>query len=271
MGGLVERLAGQEQVPQRGQVVAGDIGLVALAQHPDRGGRREHHGDAMTLDDAPPDTGIGPDRRAFVQNGRHAGDQRGIDDVGMTHHPADVGGGEDGLARMPAEDVLHRGGQRHGIAADIALHTLGLTGGARGVEDVRRRVRFQPCHRHVGVEVLLAQGLPVDVTTLDLRELGVEAAVHEQHMGRLDARECDRFVEQRLVAHHLARAHAGVGADDQLRRGVVDAGGEAVRREATEHHRMDGADAGAGEHRHHRLRNHRHVEQHPLAARNPER
>ena len=48
-------------------------------------------------------------------------------------------------------------------------------------------------------------------------------------------------------------------------RRVVDARGEARRGEAAEHHRVDRADARAGEHREHRLGDHRHVDQHAVA------
>ena len=46
---------------------------------------------------------------------------------------------------------------------------------------------------------------------------------------------------------------------------VVDAGGELLRRKAAEHHRMDGADARAGEHGEHRLRHHRHIDDDAVA------
>ena len=52
---------------------------------------------------------------------------------------------------------------------------------------------------------------------------------------------------------------------------VVDARREARRGEAAEHDRVDGADARAGEHREHRLGNHRHVDQHAIAAADAER
>ncbi len=41
--------------------------------------------------------------------------------------------------------------------------------------------------------------------------------------------------------------------------------GQRIRREAAEHHRMHGADAGAGQHGEHRLGDHRHVDGHPVA------
>ena len=49
------------------------------------------------------------------------------------------------------------------------------------------------------------------------------------------------------------------------RLGVVDAGGQLRRGEAAEHHRMDGADARAGQHGDHRLGHHRHVDDDAVA------
>ena len=51
--------------------------------------------------------------------------------------------------------------------------------------------------------------------------------------------------------------------------GVVDADREFVRGKAAEHHRVDGADAGAGEHRDGRLGDHRHVDDHAVALLTP--
>src|SRR6185369_12716358 len=115
--------------------------------------------------------------RALVHDGGHAGDERAIDDVTVAHHPADVGGGEEGLAGIAAVDVLHGGGQRHGIAAGVALHALGLAGGAGGVEDVAGFGGFQPGDRHDGVDVLGAQGSVVHVPAFDPRHGLVQAAI----------------------------------------------------------------------------------------------
>ena len=54
------------------------------------------------------------------------------------------------------------------------------------------------------------------------------------------------------VTHHL-----GLGVDDPV--------GQRVRREAPEHHRVHRPDAGAGQHGHRQLGDHRHVDGHPVA------
>jgi 3',5'-cyclic AMP phosphodiesterase CpdA len=143
---------------RRRQVVLGQEGRVLLLQHAHGGGRAEHHRDLVLLDQAPPDAGVRPGRQALVHDGGHAGDQRAVDDVAVAHHPADVAGGEVGLAGLAAEDVLHAGGQRHRIAAGVALHALGLAGGAAGVERVAGVVASSQVAGHHGVEVLARAG-----------------------------------------------------------------------------------------------------------------
>ncbi len=93
-----------------------------------------------------------------------------------------------------------------------------------------------------------------------------EPAVDQQHMRRLVRGEIDGGIEQRLVLNHLASARTGVGADDDARRRIVDAGGEAVGSKAAEHHRVDRADARARQHGEGRFGNHRQVDQHAIAA-----
>ena len=82
--------------------------------------------------------------------------------------------------------------------------------------------------------------------------------------------ERDRQVEQGLVFDDPAGLDAAARGEDDLRLGVVDAGRELLGGEAAEHHRMHRADAGAGEHGDDRLRDHRHVDQHPVAHADPE-
>ena len=69
-----------------------------------------------------------------------------------------------------------------------------------------------------------------------------------------------RRVGVRLQRHLAAAAQTFVGGDHDRRFAIGDAAGERIRREAAEHHRMDGADARAGEHRVGGFRDHRHVD-----------
>jgi hypothetical protein len=117
-------------------------------------------------------------------------------------------------------------GQGHGVAAGVALHALGLAGGAAGVEDVAGVGAVDPLAGHLGVHVLRARSGVVHVAAGHGRRQVGQAAVDHQHLGRL-VRPGNGLVEQVLVGHGLAAAHAGVGADDDLGRGVFDAAGQA--------------------------------------------
>ena len=70
----------------------------------------------------------------------------------------------------------------------------------------------------------------------------------------------DRGIDIGLQRHLLAAAQSLVGGDDDLGLAVGDALGEAVGREAGEHHRMDGADPRAGQHGVGGFRDHRQID-----------
>ena len=81
----------------------------------------------------------------------------------------------------------------------------------------------------------------------------------------LDAGKPDRLVEQRLVLHDAAGLDAAARRKNQFRLGVLDAGCEFLRGKTAEHHRMHRADARAGQHRKHRFRHQRHIEDDAVA------
>ena len=247
------------------------VGGILLLQHA-RGGRcREHDRHLVLLDQAPPDAGIGAQRRAFVHQCRHAGNQRAVDDVGVTDDPADVRGREHRFAGVAAVDVLHRRGQRDRVAAGVALHALRLAGGARGVQDVGGLARLQPDAGHAGIHVLRAQRRVIDIAAGGAREVLLQPAIDHEHLFRRVLGQRAGLVQQMLVGHDLAAAHAGLGRYDHLGSGVIDARGQRTGGETAEHHRVDGADARTRQHRESGLGNHRHVDQHAVAAAHAER
>jgi hypothetical protein len=83
--------------------------------------------------------------------------------------------------------------------------------------------------------------------------------------------ELGRLVEQGLVLHHPARLDAARCRQHQHGRTVVDAGGKLVGGKAAEHHGMHGAQPRAGQHRHHRFGDHRHVDDDAIALADAER
>ena len=127
-----------------------------------------------------------------------------------------------------------------------------------------------PTGRAGGRGGVLLERVPVDVAAGDQVGGGLLALEDDAEVG-LVRREVDRGIEERLVAHHAAGLDAAGGGDDRLRPGVVDAHGELGRGEAAEDDGVDRAEAGAGEHRHQRLGNHRHVEDDAVTLADPAR
>ena len=97
-----------------------------------------------------------------------------------------------------------------------------------------------------------------DVAAGDPADLPAGAAHHDAGLDRRAALQ--RFVGVGLQRHLLAAAQAFVGRDHAVGVAILDAAHQALRREAAEHHGMDGADAGAGQHGIGRLGDHRHVD-----------
>ena len=265
----VGALAGQEQGAQALQIVLPDeLALRILFLDGAEGGRRgEQRRDVVLRDDAPEGTCVGrADWLALVDQRGRAVQQGPVADVGVTDHPAHVGGGPEHLARLDAVEVLHGPLEGDHVAAVVAHDALGLAGGARSVENVERvgggdrdAARLAAARAAVGTG-----GAPVEVAAL-LQGCDRHRALQDQRRGRLVLAELDRLVEQGLVGDDLAALDAARSGHDADRLGVVDAGRKFAGGETAEHDGMHRADAGAGQHAHHRFRDHRHVEDDAVA------
>src|SRR5207253_1352669 len=85
------------------------------------GGRGEEGDGAVLADHAPERAGVrGADRLALVEDRGAALQQRPVDDVGVAHRPADVGGGPPHLAGANPVDVLPRPFERPRLASSLA-------------------------------------------------------------------------------------------------------------------------------------------------------
>src|SRR3546814_3442398 len=83
----------------------------------------------MVGDHAPEDAGVRrADRLALEQDRGAAMEQRRVDDIGVTDHPADVRGRPVDLARLDAVDVAHRPFERDDVPAVVADDDLRLAG-----------------------------------------------------------------------------------------------------------------------------------------------
>ena len=189
-------------------------GRVLLLDRADGGRRGEQRGHAVLRDHPPERAGVrGADRLALVEHGGAPGQQRGVDDVGVADHPADVARGPPHLARLDAEDVAHRPGQRHRVAAVVAHDPLGTARGAGGVEDVERVGRLHGHAAGAGRGVGVHDRGPVHVA-LPHRGDGLLALQDDAVLGHV-AGPLDRRVEHRLVLHHPGRLDAAGRRDDR--------------------------------------------------------
>ncbi len=239
-------------------------GLVAGAhQRTDRRGCRVEDIDLMLVADFPEAAGGRVVGHAFEHQRRRAVGERPVDDVGVPGDPADVGAAPVHIAVVVVEDVVvgDRGVDK--VAAGGVEDALRLAGRAGGVEHEQRVLGAHLLGRAVGrdpgrrlVVPEIAAGTHGDVAA---------GAAHDQ---RLDAVAglCQGLVGVLLERYLPAAAEPLVGGDHQLRAAILDPAGQAVGREAAEDDGMDGADPGAGEHRHGRLGDHRHVDCDAVAA-----
>ena len=267
--GFVERLASDEQGAKAGEIVFLEVFRILLLEHADGRGRAEHDADVVFFHQAPPDAAVGLvvkalGGQALVHDRCHAANEWAINDVAVTHHPADVAGGKVGLTGFAAVDVGNAGSQRHAIAAGVALDALWFARGATGIERVTRCGGFEPHAGYFRIHVFGSHICPEMVASFDQVHWR-QAAIRQQHRVGLVAGELNGFIEQGLVRNNLAATRPAVGTDNDLGLRIFNACSQRARGKAAKHHRMDRTDTRAGEHGETGFRNHRHVNQHPVA------
>ena len=109
----VATLACEEERAETREVVAADVTAlrVLLPDRAKRGRRGEERANVVLGDHSPEGSCVRrSDRLAFVKDRRAAVEERGVDDVGVPHDPAYVGGRPVHLAGLDVVDVLHRPG-----------------------------------------------------------------------------------------------------------------------------------------------------------------
>ncbi|MNS73215.1 hypothetical protein D3C72_1066480 [compost metagenome] len=239
--------------------------LLAFAhQRTDGGGGGVEDRHLVLVDHVPEARGIGVVRYALEhQRGRAIG-QRAVHDVAVAGDPADVGGAPVDVVLAQVEHRFMGVGRVQQVAAGGVQHALRLAGGTGGVEDEQRilgvhRFRFAAGRLAVDhvMEPAVARGLHVH------RAAGV--AHHQHGFHGIGAGQLQRRIDVGLQRNLPAATQAFVGGDDQLALAIADTVGDRVRREATEHHRVDRTDARAGQHGHGSVDDHRQVDGDPVA------
>ena len=143
---------------------------------------------------------------------------------------------------------------------------FGFACGARGIEDKQRVFAVHPLRLTVITDCGRGVVVP-DVSAVDPVGLASSASYHDDAINAVDLRQ--RRVDVVFERHGLAATDALIGGDDHAARCVIDAIFERFRREATEDHRVDGADTRTGEHGERGFGNHRHVDTHAVALADP--
>src|SRR6185312_15589097 len=92
----------------------------------------------MAIDDAPESIRLGKVGRAFVHYGSGAVLQRAVDDVAVAGYPSDIGGTPIDVFLVKIENPFSGDVGPDRISAGGVHYALGLSRGARGVEDIKR-------------------------------------------------------------------------------------------------------------------------------------
>ena len=259
-------LTGQEQMLQRrGVILFQEFAVrVGTFYRPESGWRGEQHLDPMIPDHPPEHPGIrGADGLALEQYGRTSRDQRRVDDIGMPDHPADVRRRPIDVTRIDVIDVRHRPLQRHRMPAIVAHHALWLAGRPGSVEDIKR-VRGLDRHRRHLINALMRR-VPFHITPVD--KIGHQRLALIDHAGiRFVGGQLDRFIQKRLVGDNAVRFMPAGRADDGLWRGIIDPLGKFGGGKPAKDNRMHRAKTRASQHRHHRLGDHRHIDDDPVTG-----
>ena len=237
-----------------------------------RGRRCKQCFHAMLGNDAPEGACIRrTDRLALIDNRRRANDERGIDDVGVTHHPTNIGCGPEHIAGPDAVNAFHRPRHRNQMPAIIADDTFGFSRRAGGVEDIERvGGGYRDAIGLMAIGLGLAhQGLPLNVTSG--RELGgFLRALKNNHGFGLMLRDLDRLIDQRFIMNHATRLDAAGGGEDQFGFAIVKTGCEFPRGKATKDNRVNRTNPRTRQHGEQRLGDHRHIDDDAVAFLNTE-
>ena len=149
------------------------------------------------------------------------------------------------------------------MAAVVSHDALRQAGGPRRVKDVQR-VGSRDRHARNRRSTLHA-GIPLDVSPR-LNPARTFGALEHDAANLLSVEQLKCAVHERLVWGDPGRRDPARRAYDHPRLPSRRSGGQLVGAEPAEHDRTDGPEAGAREHRDHRLGDHRHVDDHAIAS-----
>ncbi len=202
----------------------------------------------------------------FVENGRTAMKEWGINNVGVSHNPADIRGRPIDIAGIGPIDIFHTPLQGHKMAAIITHHPFGHTCSAGGVKNIQGICgRYRHTIHRLGV---FHQFTPIQITPLNHRCL---------FLGSLQNDTCLRFgysqvnsrIKQRFIHYNSVDFNATGSRDDELGLGIVNTSGQFVRRKTTKNNRVNGPNPSTGQHGNDGFGNHGHIDDNPVTFFHP--
>jgi len=148
------------------------------------------------------------------------------------------------------------------MAAIVANDTLGLTGRAGGVQDIKR---IGGCHRDTVGRLRAGDGsAPIDIA-LRGQFAFKRGALQDDAPLRLGLGHLDGAVQKSFVSDDALGFDAARGRYDDFGFGIVDARGQFIGGKSAEHDRMNGTNARARQHGDRRFGDHWHVDDDPVA------
>ena len=160
-------------------------------------------------------------------------------------HPADIRRAPIDVAVLIVEDIMMRHRNEDEVAARRVQHAFGASRRAGRIENEQRVFgahflgpAFGGNARDFLMIPMIASVLPCDLPV---------GAFHDQHLLHRWA-SLQGGIGIGFQRNFAAAAHAFIRSDHNVGIAILDAIGEAIRREPAEHHGMNGADACAGQH-----------------------
>ena len=265
---LVDGLSHRSDDLERRQVVA--LCEAGLASHEgaDGGGCGVELVDFELLAHLPESGGRRGCGHALKHDRGRPTEQRAVHDVAVAGDPADVGRAPIDVAGLILEHVGEAVAGIHHVAPASVDHPLGLARAARGVEDEEQVLGVHGLGRaisgHLGQRLVkphITAAVPLDVF----------AGVADNQVGGDRWAFGEGLVHDGFEGEPFGAALHAVAGDHAHGSGVLDAVGQAPRREAGKDHAVHRADAGAGEHSNGQFRHHRQVKRHAVALLYPAR
>jgi hypothetical protein len=199
---------------------------------------------------------------SLVQDRGRVVGQGAVHDVGVSGHPADVGGAPVHVVVVNVEDHPVRGRHAREVTAAGVRDALRLAGRPRRVEQVEKVLRVHLLGPALGGLVRHQVVVP---EVAALVEVDLPGRARHDH-DALDARAAlQRLVDVGLEGDGGGAPPGAVGSDDEPGPGVVDPILQRLRREPAEDDRVWSPDASTREHCHGQLRNHPQVDRDRVA------